>query len=325
MVSIIVPAYNCESYITECISSLQNQNIQAVEILVIDDGSKDRTPEILDQLAKQDNRISVYHVNNGGPSKARNIGLDNAKGEWILFVDADDWVDKDILSNLDLNIATAPDIIFFGFKRCYDNGILEKCCPVEEKASIDCYTTFEQLTTLFNSKDEFFGYSVNKIYKRQIIEEHKIRFKEGLHVREDEVFALDYCIYIHSVQTLSCAPYNYRIISTSLSHNVRSYYRNYKLLIDTELKLLDNFEDCCFVKSFRNKIFKYYLASIDECIYERRDETKSVISEAVGFYKQNCDLIEISSWQKYAFSIKCGQLSSLIIFIIFKLRKLLAR
>lgn len=96
--SIIIPVYNVEKYLKECVKSVLMQSIKDFEILLIDDGSKDSSGKLCDEIASTDSRIRVYHKPNGGLSSARNYGIDRALGEYIIFLDSDDfWIDKDIL------------------------------------------------------------------------------------------------------------------------------------------------------------------------------------------------------------------------------------
>ena len=97
MISIITPVYNAEKYLRCCIDSIIAQTFTDFELLLIDDGSKDKSGAICDEYAAKDARIRVFHKENGGVSSARNLGLDNAKGEWITFIDSDDWVKQDYL------------------------------------------------------------------------------------------------------------------------------------------------------------------------------------------------------------------------------------
>ena len=94
MISVIIPIYNTEKYLCQCIESVLIQSYPKFELLLINDGSKDRSGEICDEYAKKDNRIKVFHKENGGVSSARNLGLDNANGDYICFIDADDYVGK---------------------------------------------------------------------------------------------------------------------------------------------------------------------------------------------------------------------------------------
>ena len=101
LLSIIVPVYNTEKTIRQCVDSILSQEYNDFELLLIDDGSKDASPAICDEYARQDDRVRVFHKENGGVSSARNLGIDNAQGEWITFVDADDYITSNYLVNID--------------------------------------------------------------------------------------------------------------------------------------------------------------------------------------------------------------------------------
>ena len=94
LISIIIPVYNVEKYLKECVDSVRKQTYKNLEIILIDDGSKDNSGKLCDELAKEDNRIKVIHKENGGLSDARNVGIENATGEYIQFIDSDDFVEK---------------------------------------------------------------------------------------------------------------------------------------------------------------------------------------------------------------------------------------
>lgn len=319
MVSIIIPAYNCERYIQQCLDSLIQQEEQNLEIIVVNDGSEDGTADILNNYSKNEDRLKVLNVKNGGPSRARNIGLDNANGDWVLFVDADDWVDTDILSSLDLN-QNAADIIFFGFKRCYEDTRIVECIP--ERVGCECTADAvnRQLLSLFNSKAAFFGFTVNKIYKRSIIEQHHLRFRDGLNVREDEAFVLNYCLYITSVKTMAFAPYNYRMLQNSLSHSPALRFRNFRLLVETEKAVLKSYATSEFKSAVSARLFTYYLSSVVECISLNRPEKFDVISDAVDCYHANRAHISAPRWQKLIFGCPLKQISRLMVYVAFSLR-----
>lgn len=99
-VSVIVPIYKVQDYLNKCIDSIINQSYKNLEIILVDDGSPDRCGEIIDLYEKQDNRIKVFHKKNGGLSDARNYGMNFITGDYIIFVDSDDWLSEDMVSNL---------------------------------------------------------------------------------------------------------------------------------------------------------------------------------------------------------------------------------
>lgn len=125
-ISFIVPVYNVEAYLNECVDSIIDQTCGDWELILIDDGSCDESPRICDEYAWQDNRIKVIHQSNQGVAIARNAGLDVATGEWIWFVDSDDWIELNAISILRSNyikyLCEATDLIMFGYSRDSEKG-----------------------------------------------------------------------------------------------------------------------------------------------------------------------------------------------------------
>lgn len=127
IISVIVPVYKAEKYLHKCVDSLLEQTFTDFEILLVDDGSPDKSGEICDEYAEKDSRIRVFHKENGGVSSARNLALDNAKGEFVMFLDSDDWLDNVCL---DVCINTINDnvldVLQFGFMYVYDTYQVSK-------------------------------------------------------------------------------------------------------------------------------------------------------------------------------------------------------
>ena len=123
LISVIVPVYNTEKYIEKCVMSILNQTYKNLEIILIDDGSTDNSPQICDSLAEKDNRITVIHQPNGGVSSARNIGLDNTHGDYITFVDSDDYIEPNMIEFLSENIGDT-NIAMCGYTSVDENGTL---------------------------------------------------------------------------------------------------------------------------------------------------------------------------------------------------------
>lgn len=171
LVSIIIPVYNAEKYISRCLDSIINQSYKNIQIIVIDDGSTDKGVLILDKYKEDDNRISVYRTENRGVSYARNLGIEKAKGEYFVFVDADDFVQKDMIEKMYYRLLSdGSDICVCNVWRT--NG---------DKSKIQSNRKDEQIV-LFNSieKEEYMitfllrqvhAYCVwNKMYKRSLID-----------------------------------------------------------------------------------------------------------------------------------------------------------
>lgn len=222
MVSIIIPVYNVEQYISQCIESIFAQTYTDFELILINDGSTDKSGEICDNYAKKDSRIHVFHKKNGGVSSARNVGIEHATGEWINFIDSDDWISPDYLEKLMQNTLIA-DLTFWGFTIHNPDDSQTTYKPSEQSAygrknieSVLAYLKQNQ------QQIEYLGYTWNKLFKTSIIKEKNIRFIENLSTREDEVFTLSYANYINSIKVKSSLSYNYRNLNSGLTHKKNS-------------------------------------------------------------------------------------------------------
>ena len=174
MISVIIPVYNVEPYLRKCLDSVINQTYRDLEILVIDDGSTDECGRICDEYEKKDERIHVFHTENRGLSCARNLGLDNARGEWIGFVDSDDWIEPDMYEVLlKKALETGADISCCGSYLQYADREIPKPITCSQKCVEGIGLTPAAM------KDVVFGRSVwNKLYKMELFD--NCRFPDGM-------------------------------------------------------------------------------------------------------------------------------------------------
>ena len=182
LVSIVVPVYNVESYIDKCIESLVNQSLKHIEIILVDDGSTDKSGHICDKYALSDNRIRVIHKINGGLSDARNEGIKVAKGKYISFVDSDDWISINMIESL-YNLAESndADIVQCDYIETYNEKETNE--TVDSNISTQCYNGIQMLEYMHTDK---YGKCIvvwNKLYKKELFEE--ILFPKGK-IHDDE-------------------------------------------------------------------------------------------------------------------------------------------
>lgn len=188
MISIIIPVYNSEVTLRRCLDSVINQSISDWELILIDDGSTDKSGEICDEYTVKDQRIRVFHKKNGGVSSARNTGLYHAKGKWGAFIDADDFVRESYLGNLLEHSQKQVDLVISYAEIHNGNNIQKELYP----AKLVDKTNFE---SIFIENDMNWHTSPwSKLYKRNIIEEHHLRFCEGMDIGEDAVFLFSYML-----------------------------------------------------------------------------------------------------------------------------------
>lgn len=220
MISIIVPVYNAEQYLHRCIDSILAQSYTDFELLLIDDGSKDASGDICDEYAAKDTRVRVFHKENGGVSSARNLGLDNAQGEYITFCDADDHVSEDWLAAYSEAIASNVDLAIQGYYAIDGNNTVEKQLQPHSGNSIEAK---RQLITSLMSQG-MYGYLWVKLFRRAIIEEHAIHFDTQSTFREDEQFFSEYLEYTSSFIYTERVGYYYIVPPASKSYRGDSYY-----------------------------------------------------------------------------------------------------
>lgn len=206
IVSIIVPIYNVEKYLRECLDSIISQTFTDWECLLIDDGSPDKCGEICDEYAAKDKRFRVFHKENGGVSSARNLCLDNAKGEWVTFVDADDMIALDYLSALVEPTLKYEDLDFVHAGCCnYRDG---KIVKIEQK-----YEPYygSDPAYLFN---KFRGLTVSKLFRLENVKHWSdglpLRFDEKMKIAEDMAFTLDYILNVRQYAFVAETGYIYR-------------------------------------------------------------------------------------------------------------------
>lgn len=176
LISIIVPIFNVEGYLSKCIESLLAQTYANIEILLIDDGSTDGSGKIADKYAELDGRVKAFHQPNGGISSSRNKGLDVMTGDYVMFVDGDDFVEKDFCKTaLDLAIEHQVDIVSFGFFYYWEEiGELERKATLEPRI----LNKEEAIRLLIRRRDVLYNYTWNKIFKSHLFKD--VRFPEGI-------------------------------------------------------------------------------------------------------------------------------------------------
>ena len=211
-ISIIVPVYKAEKCLHSCIDSILAQTFKDFEVLLINDGSPDKSGIICDEYALRDSRIQVFHKENGGVSSARNLGLDNAKGDIICFIDSDDVIDSYFLENFG---EIEYDITIQGIYVKYPNSIKEQYLPIEN--GIYYKNDIINFVNVVNKANNI-GYLVTRRFKRTIIESANLRFNPKYKVREDEEFIWRYLCYCQTFNTINKGAYHYDMPNFALKY-----------------------------------------------------------------------------------------------------------
>lgn len=209
--SVIIPAFNCAGTIGNTVESIQKSGLPDCEIVVVDDGSTDGTADRLEELSKQYGNICIVSQKNGGVSSARNLGLQHACGDYILFVDADDLIEEGgLIHAAEILDQEKPDVLIFGmtmeylcFGKCYRKDTLVSGC----EGLLSQAELINNLRALFSCN--YLTPVWNKLIRRELIVNHGIRFDESMHVMEDCLFSLQCLQYCKKVFLLSEALYHY--------------------------------------------------------------------------------------------------------------------
>ncbi len=206
-VSIIVPVYNAQSTLHRCVDSILKQTYRDFELLLVDDGSKDGSGAICDAYAAKDPRITVFHKENGGVSAARNTALDHARGEYLQFLDSDDWITPDATQRL-VQAAQehGTDMVISDFYRVVDDRV-----SIKGDIDDDIVLSREEFAAhmMENPADFYYGVLWNKLYRRAIIEEHHLRMNPSISWCEDFMFNLEYIRYAERFYALRAPLYYY--------------------------------------------------------------------------------------------------------------------
>lgn len=218
-ISVIVPVYNAEQYIRRCVDSILNQTCTDFELILVDDGSKDKSPQICDEYASQDTRVRVIHKANGGVSSARNNGLSSIKGgEYVAFIDADDYVVNTYLECLIANAEDA-DMVVCGFKSFHQG---EENNLVLREEYIDKLYDESDIGDLLSQRivDLPFRTPWAKLFRNSLLVDHEITYDESMKLGEDTKFVFEYMSYVSNIKTISMTGYLYR---QDVGGNIRRY------------------------------------------------------------------------------------------------------
>lgn len=243
-ISIIVPVYNAEKYLSECIESIINQLHSNIELILVNDGSKDNSGVICDEYAKKDNRIKVIHKKNEGVSIARNEGIKLASGKYIAFVDSDDLVDKEIYTNMLTTINERnSDLVMCRYKKVFNNGKSELAEEPLYEGLYNKNLIFDKLILdMIGNKQSnmsqplIMGSTWRCLYKKEIIDKYNIEFPV-IKIAEDMLFHLSYLVVCEKVSVLNKPLYYYRYNEVSATKN---YIDDLWKILMYQIELVEN-------------------------------------------------------------------------------------
>lgn len=287
-ISIVIPVYNSAKYLRECLDSICSQSFEDWEIVAVDDGSPDESPVILDDYAARDKRIRVLHKANGGVSAARNDGLEAASGEFVLFVDSDDWLSDGALQRYwDEAERTGADVVIADHFSIWEDGRCKRFKFFSQNFESRERGLLEkiQLTMLYGSYSPYysescgylFGALWTKLFRRRILTENGVCFSTNISLFEDGLFGLTAFEFAKSVAYIQEPLYNYRILNSSLCHSYK--FNNVELYERISSEILKFFE-----KFHKGNLF--YEAYRTRFVYYAKKQVGQIFASDLGFLEK---------------------------------------
>lgn len=297
MISVIVPVYNVANYLDQCIGSIFSQTYQDWECILVDDGSTDSSGYICDNWAGKDHRIKVVHQHNAGVSEARNNGIETCLGEYICFVDSDDWVSPDYLNDLWKTLKTGTfDLVVSGISQVKNNEI-KIYIPPQNHLIVGNEHTLQFVE--LNRKNLLYGPTAI-LYRKDIIKKYHIRFPKEYSYGEDLIFNYTYLDYVQHIGCVPISNYYYRIIGTE---TLSKKYRDDRFATDyTQWNILKSFYE---KHDMWNDISKKYLYQklwgiIYDGVFEKKNPSISYIKNILSIP----EIKDLEQWQEIFHSAK---------------------
>ena len=275
-VSVVVPVYKVESYLSHCVDSILNQTYRNIEVFLVDDGSPDNCPALCDDYAAKDKRVKVIHKENGGLSDARNKGLEQATGDYVMFVDSDDfWVDENQLALLMKEVEANPQCDFIGFNVSYYFEATNRYVPwiAYDKCITDCTNKDELIVSLV--KTGTFPISAwSKIIRKDFLIKNEVSFINGL-LSEDIPWFLSLLEKAQDFRMLNQYVYAYRQVSngTSITHNFsKRHFDNLFWIIRNGIETISQSNFSKQVKDSLLSFIAYELCILIGSLYKIEDK-----------------------------------------------------
>lgn len=295
LLTIIIPVFNTEKYIQRIIECILRQPFQEWEMILVDDGSTDDSAEIIKGF--EDDRIRYVYQKNAGPSAARNKGLELAQGDYISFLDADDWFEEGLYTDY-FKGEGKYDIVFQGFVREYDDGRVERSFAMDaDNRGCDNHDDKFKDIVCKLYKEKVFGWSWCKIFRREIIEKYHIRFDESLRLWEDELFTIQFLTHAKTIKTIACRNYHYIYYGNSLMSSLSKPLTRLHLteIMNDNLPPIANDELLAYINDTYNKELKFsmLMALMNKKYYNCDEQEKRRLLKT---YYSRCKLYPSLIW-----------------------------
>lgn len=276
IISIIIPVYNTEKYLSRCIDSVLSQSWTDIEVILVNDGSIDYSGNICDKYAALDHRVKVIHIKNQGVCHARNIGLYKAKGDYVLFVDSDDWIDTNMCGTLiDMIQNNNADMSTCGYKIEDENGNI--IYEIKERYNY-VLNKWDSLITLFKPRDyKYKGNMCDKLFLREKIVKNELSFNEKIFYNEDRLFIYNYMLVSNKVAYTTIPYYHYIQHKNSAMNSMSQTYNKKQLtFMDAFDQMISQFYQLPF-KVRKYIVFDYLTTGMNFLVLNNKNISKRLI------------------------------------------------
>jgi glycosyltransferase involved in cell wall biosynthesis len=294
MISVIVPIYNSETYLKDCLESILGQTYRDWECILVDDGSADGSPDLIDSYCSLDSRLRAIHQDNHGVSYARNVGIDHACGEYVTFVDSDDWIEGQYLERLYETISGHDaDLSICGLQQVFSDGRKKKFHVKDDSFPLDAGHEAEFVS--LNRSSLLFG-PVVKLYRTDLLRDFRnVRFEEGCSFGEDLIFNYRYLEHVDSVAVVSDILYNYRIANSGSLSRINDESRFEKEYSQWHI-LMDFFKK----KGYSSKLSRDFLfGRLWGIVYDGLFRFPGFQKKRIDYLKRVLSIPEISNLKGY--------------------------
>lgn len=286
MISVIIPVYNVVRFLSECLDSVLSQTYDDFEVILVDDGSTDGSEVICDNYAMMDKRVRVIHIPNSGVSVARNTGIKEVSGDWITFVDSDDWIGPNYLLNFRLDEGDGADLIVQGLEYYNDRSQnysktirLNECTIIEPNLKKD----------VSDNRLLHLGFPWAKAYRTTLINQG-LYFCNEISFHEDHIFVLDAFRIANKIRLVDSVEYKYRYYHSGATLSTKRHsWRNLNLASDMMINSLNKLRDM-FLDSgsvYEKDIYKFAYSPKISAVFEafctcRTEEARQILSEIIN-------------------------------------------
>lgn len=281
-ISVIVPVYNVEPYLRDCVNSILNQSFTDFELLLINDGSTDQSGIICDEYTRKDPRVRTFHTPNKGPSAARNLGMQQAETEWICFVDSDDWVEKDYLMTFLKYPLKHNRLVCQGIWVNEEGGESRIASIADEDTLLDMKppnSPHSYLTILTDWSP------CAKLFDLSLIKQHGLAFDNNISINEDQIFIWSYLLYTKEIYLLNAETYHYLIRNNqSLTHRfhpANEYLSAYQSLCRCMMELRETLMSHITDADFWKNLYSRYILilALRACKHVTRKDYSVILKE----------------------------------------------